>query len=250
VLIVNAGAFPGSSYTFSVQGVEQTVSTPYLTLPATAIGTYGVRAKVGASEWSEEQKVSVVASCPCAGGLGTTVAGTCWANVNVDDYQTFAARPDMYTAFYQWNRATAYSATDPLPPAWDATADNSATWTNNPCPAGWRMPTPTEQTALVNSGYTWAAAGAKGNAVEGGFLGSNHASCTMSSLAGCIFIPATGYRNNTNGALRNESAVRLWSSTQKDAANGYSVVFDSTGATFLNNSNAKSFGFKVRCVLE
>jgi uncharacterized protein (TIGR02145 family) len=226
---------------------------PYFSLQtANAAHSVRVRAKGAGgtwSEWSEAKTVAVQKWCDWS-NRGTEINGVYWANVNVDSYQTFAARPDMYTAFYQWNRATAYSATDPLSPAWNATPDNSATWTINPCPSGWRLPTQAEQAALLNSGYTWAAAGAKGNAVAGGFVGANHASCTMSSLAGCIFIPATGYRNNTNGALTTENAVRIWSSTQRVADAGYNIYFNTAGTVYTNNSNAKSYGFKVRCVLE
>ncbi|MCL1855715.1 MAG: chitobiase/beta-hexosaminidase C-terminal domain-containing protein, partial [Clostridia bacterium] len=123
------------------------------------------------------------------------IDGVGWADCNLDEYQTFAAKPDMYTCFYQWNRITAHPATGDITEPWDGSNAEPA-WTVNPCPAGWRLPTMAEFEALIDSGHTWAAAGARGNEVAGRFFGPNHATASLpGNMAGAIFIPGCGARD-------------------------------------------------------
>ena len=123
------------------------------------------------------------------------IGGVEWADCNLDEYKTFAAKPDMYTCYYQWNRTTAHPATGAITEPWDdPTAE--PVWTVNPCPAGWRLPTMAEFEALIDSGHTWAAAGARGNEVAGRFFGPNHATASLpGNMAGAIFIPGCGARD-------------------------------------------------------
>ena len=174
------------------------------------------------------------------------IGGVTWAAANVDDYQTFAAKPDMYTKFYQWNRSKAWAATGSVS-GWNSTADQSATWTANPCPAGWRLPTNAEFAALNNAGSSWAAANAKGNAVAGRFYGGNHATATMSNLAGCVFLPAVGGRDISNGALLYQGVSgNYWSSTQYTSTIGYNFTF--SNAESMPNAYYKEAGLPIRCV--
>ena len=155
-----------------------------------------------------------------------SLGNVCWARTNVDSYQQFASVPDMYTKFYQWNRSTAYSASDPLTPAWNSTANTSSTWTINPCPTGWRIPTTSEYAALNIIGSTWAAPNStRGNSTPGRFYGPNHnnsANCKLPSpMTNCIFLPTTNYRN-TSGTL---------------------TVGNGTGAVYWTTSDTNYFGF-------
>ena len=182
------------------------------------------------------------------GATGGQGGGVTWATCNVDDFQTFAAKPDMYTKFYQWNRSTAWSATDQTVSGWDSTRDTS-TWTVNPCPAGWRLPTKSEFEALHNAGSSWAEANTRGNAVAGRFYGANHATATMSNLAGCVFFPANGFRNNNTGGLSmsHGSYGSYWSSTQESRTGGFSLNFDSNNSR-PSNYDYKNYGLSLRCV--
>ena len=183
------------------------------------------------------------------GGCNLTLGGVCWADANVDTVNMFAMQADMYTKFYQWNKLTAYSANDPLTPAWDATANESATWTVNPCPQDWRLPTKNEYEQLVAAGHTWVDAGIRGAAVAGRFYGYNHSTCTLpSNMNGCVFFPASGYRNFASGALSHRGTNGFgWSSMQANSTNGYTVGFDNTNSDPASSSS-KAFGFPVRCV--
>jgi len=177
-----------------------------------------------------------------------TIGGVTWATANVDEYQTFANRPDTLTKFYQWNRDVAYSATDPLTPAWNFTADNSETWTdNNPCPTGWRLPTAVELEALHNAGSTWATSG-RGNAIVGRFYGPSHTTCTLpNNMNGCIFLPAVGNRLHSTSALHAQNTDGYyWSSTEYDSTEGYSLHFGGNSAP--PDKYDKARGINVRCV--
>jgi uncharacterized protein (TIGR02145 family) len=192
-----------------------------------------------------------------------TVNGVTWADCHVDGNQQFAARPDMYTKFYQWNRSKAWDADSLTVTGWVGYpdfVDTASTWTVNPCPAGWRLPTIAEYVALdsVSGGYyssgeyiggTWADANTRGNAVAGRFYGPNHVTASLpDNMEGAVFFPASGYRSYTNGALAYQGVLGLgWSSTQVSSTSGYDLVFNSAVGGPADG-NSKAFGFPVRCV--
>ncbi len=183
---------------------------------------------------------------------GLKIGTVTWSEKNVDAANTFAATAESYGKFYQWNRTTAYTTTDPLSPTWATTSITDATWTVNPCPSGWRLPTQAEFQALhdnsVPVGGTWVAAGTR-NSVNGRYYGPNSATCSVlgGNMTGCIFLPAVG-RRNTNGALSNQtSSGYYWSSTQYNSGSGYNLYFNSGGSNPANYNN-KAYGFSVRCV--
>ncbi len=176
------------------------------------------------------------------------VDGVLWATKNVADYQTFAERPDMYTKFYQWNRSTAWPATGEVVTGWSEEDITDPIWTINPCPAGWRLPTDAEWSALETTGSTWANAGMRGNVVAGRFFGPRHSACTLpSDMLNCIFLPAVGWRHPNDGGLLDQSFEGYyWSSTQNGNTFGYNWRFYNTISTL--SYNAKALGFSVRCV--
>ena len=180
-------------------------------------------------------------------GCTLVVDGLCWASANVDNPQTFATRPDMQTKFYQWNKLTAYSATEPLTPAWDATLNNSETWTVNPCPANWRLPTREDYQSLNSSGSTWADANTRGNLTPGRFYGYSNASCSLpNNMSGCAFFPAFGYRT-ADGALADYTRGGCWTGTQVSTNNGYYLTFTSSESA-LGSGLTKAHGRTIRCV--
>ena len=177
------------------------------------------------------------------------VGAICWATTNVAAPNTFAPRPDMYTQFFQWNRLAAWAATGDVS-GWNSTANNSETWTVNPCPEGWRLPTRGECTALNNSGNAWVATNSsRGNAVAGRFYGPNSATCMLPNvMTKCIFLPANGYRQYmTSAVLGQETGGYYWSSTQDSIISGYNMYFYNSSSV-TNDNNSKAYGFTIRCV--
>ena len=181
-------------------------------------------------------------------GCTLVIGGVCWANANIDAPNTFAAQADMYTKYYQWNRLTAYSTSDPITPAWNSTPDASETWTVNPCPSGWRLPSQAEYQQLHNLGSTWVNAGIRGAAIGGRFYGYNHATCTLpSNMANCVFFPASGDRT-VEGTLNNKDVFGSgWSSSMHTNGNPYYLAFNNAVSNPTNNGS-KANGVPIRCV--
>jgi len=181
---------------------------------------------------------------------GVLINSVCWASENVVAANMFASRPDEYTPFFQWNRTKAWPATGFTASGWNSVGDDSFTWTANPCPIGWRLPTQGNFSELCDSGSTWAAAdSARGAAVVGKFFGPNHATCSLpNNMAGCIFLPALGHRLPSNGELYGGLGY-YWSRTQYTNTNGLVLFFHSSGS-FPSGNNDKAEGMALRCVYD
>jgi len=189
----------------------------------------------------------------CGGGNGTLIAGTCWAHKNAAAFGTFAASADMYTEFYQFNRTKAWSPSGNVG-SLPSHAYEDADWhvDSSPCPAGWRLPTRNEYNALFGSsvpmGGTWVIGGYRGvsSSINGRFFGPNYATCTISDLSGCVFLPAVGYRYSN--ALEYQGIYGFYySATQYSSSSGYNVNFTSTDGN-PDDWYGKDAGLSVRCV--
>ncbi len=247
------GDLSGSSVTvnltgtapYSVQYSDGTSAT--LTSSSVSI-TNGNGIKVFVDATGNEGKIDCGAFCNDP-WITLAVGTVTWSGVNVDQPNQFAKQADMYTSFYQWNQIKAWPATGAISGSWPA-ANTSPTWTVNPCPSGWRLPTLAEFQALhdgsIPVGGTWVAAGVK-NSVNGRYYGPNSATCNVldRNMTGCIFLPAVGYR--LDGTLSYQSDYGwYWSSTQANTTSSYRWEFYS-GNSSLTYSH-KSFGFSIRCV--
>jgi uncharacterized protein (TIGR02145 family) len=219
------------------------------------------------------KRVVVSSNCPADIKETTTITvqyqglklGTvCWAPVNVGNTGRWSEKPDDYGGFFQFNRKQAWHPTEPAAgiaiPGWITSINEDSDWnetTNAVCPTGWRLPTNTESqdlhdastTGSTSTAGTWAGITDKGNAVTGRFYGPNHLTCSLpDNMEGCIFLPASGNRNGTTGALNNQGTYGgYWSSVQSSTTNGYYLNINSTSSNPANNFN-KANGFSVRCV--
>ena len=222
----------------------------------------------------EQESNSVTVHFKCGGGHGTVVTNTstgtelCWADYNSGEGGRFVGtlatnttlgRGDVYTPFFQWNRMAAWPATGAVT-GWDGLSDPAmeaaVTWDPQPCPAGWRLPTQAEFTALTVAGRLWQEANVRGNSVGGMFFGHGAATCgfnTGQNMFGCIFLPAVGYRRAADGTL--ESALYYspgtgglyWMSAHANAASGRYFIFNVTGAR-ADLTLDKVAGMSIRCV--
>ena len=157
--------------------------------------------------------------------VGTKIGDVIWANANVDDPDTFGANCEVRGKLYQYNSKVAYptyaandhaSSTDPVPGFITGEYDvMSETWAeeNDPCPAGWRIPTKDEMWALIGGEeahnkwhYHWYYEN------QGVYCGSAEAAdANQWDTKGCIFMPFAGYRNWEDGV--QPEADRVWVQT-------------------------------------
>ena len=176
---------------------------------------------------------------------GVIINGVKWATRNVDAPGTFAANPESFGMFYQWNRRTGWIATSVNVSNWDSSVPTGTNWTraNDPCPQGWRVPTRSELQSLVNAQRNLSTR----NRVLGIFLGDAN---------NRIFMPVVGARDFNNGRIiidggRGHFGI-YWSSSQyegrSDGRNAWAFSFSNANVT-IDNFN-KHWGFSVRCVAD
>jgi uncharacterized protein (TIGR02145 family) len=202
---------------------------------------------------------------------GIKVGTNCWAPVNVGNTGSWAEKPDSPGGLFQYNRNKVWHASIPgsgvAIPGWITSIDENAEWNEiaNPvCPAGWRLPTSAQFHALDTesggssvstdgtntNGGTWAAANARGNAVAGRFYGPKHATCSLAasgSMDGCIFLPAVGRRNYSQGIIGTSGSGNYWSDKQQASDRGYQLFFTSTSSIPREHNN-KAGGMSARCM--
>ncbi|PKO97517.1 MAG: hypothetical protein CVU12_00605 [Bacteroidetes bacterium HGW-Bacteroidetes-7] len=197
---------------------------------------------------------------PDWGGLSEVkVNGVTWAPVN-NKYS--GATP--YGLMFQWARRAGqnYGPQTTASPASISTVNNAAndnifykptsypfdcnttkptSWTSNPCPTGWRLPTKAEIESLVLQGSTWVSSGV--NNLPGRWFGGNHST----DRTGSVFFPASGMiDHNANSGLR-EGWGAYWTATSNgDLASA--LLFSQSTAPYVDSGRYRAGGYSLRCV--
>jgi len=168
------------------------------------------------------------------------INGIIWATRNVDNFGTFAENPESLGKIYQWNRPTAWSATEPTVNNWNTSYPTGTEWEtqNDPCPVGWHVPTLQEINALLaNTSNSWVT-NYKGTGINGRVFTNGVES---------LFFPAVGGRCSNYGNLLSPGAIGVyWSSTSLNNTNAYFLYFDNGSA--VSGSTDSRTGRSVRCV--
>jgi len=164
----------------------------------------------------------------CSITVGVKINGVIWATRNVDAFRTFAQNPQNDGMFYQWNRPTAWATTGDVI-GWNNFAPEGTTWTadNDPCPAGWRVPTKLELEGLGIGEWT----------TNGRQFGT---------APNQIFLPAVSYRDS-DGLLGYAGYGRYWCNTSGLDYYAYKLGFSAIHDAVVD-SDFKTYGFSVRCV--
>ena len=133
---------------------------------------------------------------------------------------------------------TGWTSTNAPNGSWVDTNPMTADPMNNPCPAGYRIPTIVQWDGVVNHNTAVAVGPWNAGATE---YGSGY------KFGDDLFLPAAGGRLNNNGALYNRGLQgNYWSSTQVGTGNAGFLTFLSGGATGTNDQRA--LGLSVRCI--
>ncbi len=201
----------------------------------------------------------------------STVAMPCGAYVAPNQWKVFqchnlgsantAADPftpswEINGEYWQWGRL-AMAAAGPTGPAsgdanagaisgWNTSYAPNGAWSdstktaNDPCPAGFRVPTNAQWDAVLLHNTqsivgTWTSSPT--NYSSGRFFGPN------------LMLPAAGYRSLNDGSLfyRGDYGY-CWSSTEYGSVYAWSLFFFSGNA--YTSFNSRSNGFSVRCAAE
>jgi uncharacterized protein (TIGR02145 family) len=181
---------------------------------------------------------------------GVIINGIRWATRNVDEFGTFAATPESSGKFYQWNRSIAWSATEPgadeAMPGWDTTMPAGTVWTvsNDPSPAGWRVPTFEEQQSLLDTDKVsneWVN--------QNGVMGRKFIDLNTGAS---LFLPISGARYYDGGSLlysiySSRTYGIYWSSTPYRSDNAFYLYVGNDIADW-HYSLYHSYGLSVRPV--
>lgn len=173
---------------------------------------------------------------------GVLINGVVWATCNVDTPGTFAKNSETSGMFYQWNSRVGWSPT--YPPistdgsSWDNSwnGNNAAIWekSNDPCPTGWRVPTPAEVSSLIYSDYQWTTR----NGIDGVVFGSGE---------NTIFLPAAGVAYTQN--YGQDLGLFYWSN--EGYGNTAHVFYSGNNHSGVGTWGAnRDDGYSVRCVAE
>jgi uncharacterized protein (TIGR02145 family) len=214
---------------------------------------------------------AVIPSLLCSANVGGTTKVFMCYNLGVTGTQD----PLSYQgganngALYQWGRqtdghevrtsltqagpvsapvASKFITNDVSPNDWISPQNNSL-WldgsktANDPCPAGFRVPTQAQWGGLFIGGLT---NGAPGTATQNTWTWTGNGYTVGANL----YLPAAGLRHGTGAAVVQLSGINgaYWSSTVV-GVNAYILYFANDG---INPSNAPSRGpgFSVRCISE
>ena len=189
-------------------------------------------------------KQTAVSNASLTSDEGVVINGIKWATRNVDEFGTFTKNPEDAGKFYQWNRKMAWNTTDKDVANWDISDITSSIWEkeNDPCPTGWRVPTPDELQSLIDGQKVY-----RKWTTQNGVIGYKF---TDRATNDTLFLPAVGYRND--GSLRKANMFGCyWGSPQRESYETlvYFMEFEVVGIR-IHGSNRRWDGFSVRCVAE
>jgi uncharacterized protein (TIGR02145 family) len=160
-----------------------------------------------------------------------------WLNSNSTNFAHGPTGPGLANA--NAFAITGWSTVGAPDGAW---SDNAKT-ANDPCPAGYRVPTIEQWVGMIENNTeipvgTWTSGVAAYN--TGRFYGNS------------LFLPAAGFRDNANspGGLSNRNNVGLyWSSTECLGDCSMNMIFDIDDSS-ASNIGPRTPGYSLRCIAE
>jgi len=181
---------------------------------------------------------------------GVIINGVKWATRNVDKPGTFATTPENFGMFYQWNREAGWSSTNPMinsngETTWNAAVPEGTEWekSNDPSPAGWRVPTLAEIESLLDTDRVISEWTTKN--------GVNGRRFTDRTSGNSLFLPTASFRC-CSGMLdiSDISWGNYWSSSMYNSSDwsAWSILFDSYYANM--SLLCRHQGLLVRSVAE
>ncbi|WP_251621960.1 FISUMP domain-containing protein [Odoribacter lunatus] len=193
------------------------------------------------------QRISTVTGCDSIVNLhlsvcpGEWINGVCWARSNVDEPGTFAATPEASGMLYQWNRRKGWPATGEVS-GWDSSVPSGESWeaANDPCPAGWRVPTAEEIDALLDD--------VKVNSIWTLQNGVNGRKFTDNTTGNTIFLPSVRYRDGNHEKIPSEHEGWYWSDMR--SAEMLAKILFFKHDYFSDVNFLTIYGLSVRCVAD
>ena len=204
-------------------------------------------------------------AAPLTTDIGVTINGITWATRNVDAPGTFAANPEDAGMIFQWGKPYGWRATlhytdkyvDDwamyLPTQrWNFTIGGweNSNWVrggaegtewetqNDPCPAGWRVPTKNELQSLIDADSEWITQ----NGVNGYLFGA---------MPYQVFLPVAAARCAGYGVVSAEPITggHYWSNERLEywSPNSHLLWFSERSIPSMGGWMSGA-GYSIRCV--
>jgi len=164
-----------------------------------------------------------------------------------------ASTSDAFNKFIKNNDATTYNDWR-IPQVDTLWYNNGKKTVNDPCPAGWRVPTTTEWQSIVNGSVNVASISDSYNSISGNrwqlFSSTNSGYLVIplsSNSSPALFLPAAGYRSSTNSVLNSVGSTGNYWSSSVNGTSAYYLSFTTTTVSSGNSTN-RALGGSVRCV--
>jgi uncharacterized protein (TIGR02145 family) len=187
-----------------------------------------------------------------SGGFYTFLSHNLGADTSLDPHTPVKGLNGDY---YQWGKNAPDADVDALiGSTWGDQGGTTANgnWTpgakgpQDPCPAGYRVPSSAEWTAvksnnsLSRTGLPWSASATEfGNALHYGTAGTPK----------LLTLPAAGNRSSTDGTLYDRGYYGYYWSSAEGGSNAYYLDFNSSNVYAAYDIN-RSNGFSLRCIAE
>ncbi len=158
--------------------------------------------------------------------------------VSLAEGQSQSNKDVFFTSTSEFNDDWLYPQDSKL---WNSgTEENPVKTDNDPCPDGWRVPTYNELNELRSNHSSWT----KNAEGQSGYWFSG--TITYAEGVPRIFLPAAGYRFNSDGAADNRGYYGKYWSSKPNSYDAYDLGFHS-GRVSLG-SHFRADGYYVRCV--
>jgi uncharacterized protein (TIGR02145 family) len=242
-----------ASNTITISGTPTASGTFNYSIPLTGCGSAAATGTITVP--------STLTGCQVC-GVGSIMTFKCH-NLGADESaDPFTPDWKLNGHYYQWGRS-AVAAAGPTGPSageandgaitgWNTAPASNGDWAdgsktaNDPCPAGFRVPTKAQWDAVLDTTLnptrsfpgTWSNSSI--NYSSGLRIGSG---------ATGLFLPAAGFRFSSGGTLFNRGLNgRYWSSTE----NGNFAWFlrFNNGSADASSGTSRTTGFSVRCIAE
>ncbi len=217
---------------------------------------------------------------PPAASCNPGAPPVCRAKISATEYKNFMCHnlgaantgADPFTpgweingGYWQWGRLAqaapgptgpgAGEANDAAISGWNTSWVPDGAWTdasktaNDPCPAGYRIPTQAQWQAVINNNAVSDAAGSS-------WIWDNTNYNSGKKFGDELMLPAAGGRYGSNGVLDLRGYFGYyWSSTEYGAYDAWNLLFGSSGAdtyptSSYNSGSNRWSGLSVRCIAE
>jgi uncharacterized protein (TIGR02145 family) len=250
--VADPGGFTGSlsqvgSGSITVTGLTNGTGYTFTVTATNAIGTSTASAP---SDMVTPLPTSQVSNGSSGGGTYTFLSHNLGADTSIDPHTPVKGLNGDY---YQWGRHAPAADVDNIIGTWGNQGGNSndGNWTpsskgpQDPCPAGYRVPSQTEWQA-VNSNNVAFRTGTFNNSATNYGVALHFGPDASTKL---LTLPAAGNRNGTSGALYSRGNHGYYWSSTENSSDAYYLNFN-TSNVYPAFNYYRANGFSVRCIAE